>query len=209
MLLSSIRTNSLGLGLFAILTAAAIALTQVWTAPRIEANRTAAATRALDEIIPPSAHDEPFFAYPLPIAAGSLGYEQETTAYQARLQGKVEAVILPVSAPDGYSGAIELVVGIWADGRLAGVRVLQHKETPGLGDKIETRKSDWIHSFAGLSLTAVPEQAWAVKKDGGQFDQFTGATITPRAIVHAVERALQYFNHQRAKLLSAEASKDG
>ena len=110
------------------------------------------------------------------------------------------ALILPVTAPDGYSGAIHLLVGIFADGRLAGVRVLGHKETPGLGDKIELAKNPWVLAFNGKSLSDPGEAGWGVKKDQGVFDQFAGATITPRAVVKAVHHALQYVDAHRAEL---------
>ncbi|HET8791735.1 MAG TPA: RnfABCDGE type electron transport complex subunit G, partial [Modicisalibacter sp.] len=100
-----------------------------------------------------------------------------------------------------YSGDISLLVGIDANGELTGVRVLSHRETPGLGDKIEVRKSDWITQFAGLSLGNPPIEQWAVKKDGGVFDAFTGATITPRAVIGAIKRSLEYFASHRALLL--------
>ena len=134
-------------------------------------------------------------------AARELGQRSPQSAYLALKDGAPSALILPVTAPDGYSGAIHLLVGIFADGRLAGVRVLGHKETPGLGDKIELAKSQWIRSFDGKSLSNPGAEGWAVKKDRGEFDQFAGATITPRAVVKAVHGALQYFDAHRAQLL--------
>ena len=133
--------------------------------------------------------------------APELGHRSPQSAYLALKGGEPSALILPVTAPDGYSGAIHLLVGIFADGRLAGVRVLSHKETPGLGDKIELAKSDWVRSFEGKSLSDPGEDRWAVKKDRGDFDQFAGATITPRAVVKAVHGALRYFDTHRAQLL--------
>jgi electron transport complex protein RnfG len=110
------------------------------------------------------------------------------------------AVIIPVVAPDGYSGDIDLIVGINSDGTIAGVRVLGHKETPGLGDKAELKKSNWVLGFNGRSLTNPTLDGWAVKKDKGVFDQFTGATITPRAVVAATLRALQFAEANRKTL---------
>src|SRR5690606_7665772 len=112
--------------------------------------------------------------------------------------------ILPVETADGYSGTIRLLVGIDAEGRLTGVRVLQHNETPGLGDKVELRKDDWILGFDGLSLRNPVASGWQVKKDGGDFDQFVGATITPRAVVAAVYNALQFFDLNRENLLNPQ-----
>jgi electron transport complex protein RnfG len=103
------------------------------------------------------------------------------------------AAIFNSIAPNGYSGKIHLLVGVFADGSVAGVRAVKHSETPGLGDAIETQKSDWIFSFNDRSLSSPVPSNWLVKKDGGDFDQFTGATITPRAIVLAVKNTLLYY----------------
>ncbi len=107
-----------------------------------------------------------------------LGLDAPRPAYVARLHGQASAVILQASAPDGYSGAIQLLVGVTAQGRLLGVRVVAHQETPGLGDRIELAKSPWVHGFDGKSLGDPADAGWAVKKDGGTFDQFAGATVT-------------------------------
>jgi len=112
---------------------------------------------------------------------------------------------LPAIAPNGYTGKIHSIVGIFADGSVAGVRVLQHRETPGLGDKVELKKSPWVLSYNGKSLSDPGTQGWNVKKDGGEFDQFTGATITPRAVVKSVHAALEYFNENRDTLLAAKS----
>ena len=138
-----------------------------------------------------------------------LNIETSETFYRAfDAQNNVAGVLLPVVAPDGYTEAIRLIVGIDPNGRLIGVRVTKHKETPGLGDAVELSKSDWVLSFNGTSLKAPIESEWAVKKDGGAFDQLTGATITPRAIVSAVKRTLTFFEQNKAELLglSPEAS---
>ncbi|HEY9034741.1 MAG TPA: RnfABCDGE type electron transport complex subunit G, partial [Pseudomonadales bacterium] len=123
------------------------------------------------------------------------------TIHVARMNGEVVAFILPVRAPDGYGGAIDAIVGINLDGSIAGVRVISHQETPGLGDKVELKKSPWVLSFNGRSLANTATDDWRVKKDKGVFDQFTGATITPRAMVKAVHNALQYFALNKTTLL--------
>jgi electron transport complex protein RnfG len=127
-------------------------------------------------------------------------------AYRALLDGKPVAVFLQPTAPDGYSGSIKLLVAILENGTIAGVRVLNHRETPGLGDYIETNKSSWIHGFIGRSLGNPEPKLWQVKRDGGVYDQFTGATITPRAVVRAVARSLEYFQTHRATLLGLETA---
>ncbi|SFH47680.1 electron transport complex subunit RsxG [Modicisalibacter xianhensis] len=198
----SIRRGAVGLGLFAMVTAGVVGVTHSLTAGRIHDNRLASQYQALGQVMPAELHDNGLLdgAVTLP-GAEALGQPGPFTAWRARREGQVSAVILPVVAPNGYSGDIALLVGIAADGTLTGVRVLSHRETPGLGDKIEARKADWIEQFNGLSLNNPPTGEWAVRPDGGTFDTFTGATITPRAVVGAVRRSLEYFAANRAMLL--------
>lgn len=197
----SMLKNALVLGLFAIGTVGIVALLQQGTAERIANAEREAQVRALAEILPTGSYDNHLLDNRIELNAPELGHRSPQSAYLALKNGLPSALILPVTAPDGYSGAIHLLVGIFADGRLAGVRVLSHKETPGLGDKIELAKSDWILGFTGKSLNDPSEDGWAVKKDRGDFDQFAGATITPRALVKAVHGALRYFDTHRAQLL--------
>jgi electron transport complex protein RnfG len=125
---------------------------------------------------------------------------KELTVYRATKGGKVTGVAYEI-AGSGYAGPIKLMLGVDADGKVLGVRALAHKETPGLGDKIEVKKGDWILRFTGLSLGAPPKDKWKVKKDGGQFDQFSGATITPRGVVTAVRNGLEFFAANKAQML--------
>jgi len=127
-------------------------------------------------------------------------HEAGITFYRARMKGEVVAAAFKVVGM-GYSGAIDIMMCVNRDGSIMGVRVISHAETPGLGDKIEAAKSDWINRFSGLSLANRNKQQWAVKKDGGEFDQFSGATITPRAVVRAVHKGLEYFNEHREEIL--------
>ena len=132
-------------------------------------------------------------------AGGDLGNRDETMIHRARLKDKPAAVILEATAPDGYSGDIKLLVAIKSTGEIVGVRVLDHKETPGLGDYIDIGHGDWIKNFDGQSLEKTNDEAWLVKKDGGHFDFMTGATITPRAVVKAVHKVLKFYqSHQQA-----------
>jgi len=213
-LIIAIRSNAVGLAIFAMVTAGAIALTQNLTADRIAYNIKAAEARALNEILPAGSYDNDLLTDTLDVdkrfnqqLLGPLS--ESALIYRARNNGAVSAIILPAVAPDGYTAAIDLIVGVNADGSVAGVRVVAHRETPGLGDKIEIRKSEWITEFAGKSLDDPVAEDWAVKKDGGDFDQFTGATITPRAVVRAVKRALTFFDMHRDLLLNAQASATG
>ena len=200
----SMFRNALVLGLFAVVTVGAVTLLQQSTAERIQAAERAAQLRALDEILPRGSYDNQLLDSSLEVQDPLLGSTRPAPAYIARKNGQPSAVILPVVAPDGYSGAIDLLIGVFADGRIAGVRVVRHRETPGLGDKIELAKDRWILSFDGKSLENPKASGWAVKKDRGEFDQFAGATITPRAVVAAVHRALQYFEAHRDELFGAQ-----
>jgi len=176
-----------------------------WTRPAVEAAAAAEKMKLIGEVLPPELYDNDFLRDVLTLApTPELGLEQESTAYRARRQGAITALVFEAVAPDGYSGKIRLLIAVTADGRLLGVRVTQHKETPGLGDYIEPRKDKnkerpWIRQFDGLSLAALGERDWRVKKDGGRFDSLAGATITPRAVIRAVHKALQHVAKRRAE----------
>ncbi|KEA65751.1 Electron transport complex protein RnfG [Marinobacterium lacunae] len=204
----AVRRSSLGIGIFAIVTAGVIAVTQVATKDKIESNIAEAEAKALYEILPRSIDDK-LHEHRVPLTAPELGLSQSRYAWQAIVDGEVRGIIMPVVAPDGYSGDIGLLVGLNRDGSVAGVRVTSHKETPGLGDKIEPAKSNWLENFVGQSMDGNNDSSWAVKKDGGRFDQFTGATITPRAVVNATGRAIQYFRAHQAQLLTPVADHKG
>ena len=202
-LLKSVTRNSLSLGLFAMFTVGLISLTYVLTQERIADQIRAYEARALMEILPPGTHDNVLLDSKVTLQASvQLGTLREREAYVAYKSGKAVAVIMPVIAPDGYNGRIEMLVGINSDGSIAGVRAITHRETPGLGDKINTNVTDWIMGFNGKSLGNPSPSNWAVRKDGGEFDQFAGATITPRAVVASVYRALEYFKANKKHLLS-------
>jgi electron transport complex protein RnfG len=141
--------------------------------------------------------------------ASLLGLRKDADIYVARQDGVPVAIILPAIARDGYSGDIQLIIGVNIDGTVAGVRALAHRETPGLGDKVDLKKSPWILGFNGRSLADPLPEKWAVKKDRGVFDQFTGATITPRAVTAAVKRALDYYAEHRNELLDIEEDDNG
>lgn len=210
MLGSSIGRNSLILALFALATAGLIALIFQGTQARIADAQYRAAQRALLEIVPRARHDNDMLADVIALSTEQqqeLGLKNAASAHVARQNGQVVGFILPATAPDGYSGDIQLIIGVNRDGSIAGVRVLNHRETPGLGDKLELAKSDWILAFNGKSLGSPPASAWAVKKDGGEFDQFTGATITPRAVVRRVKETLEFLEtHKEALMAAAHAN---
>ncbi|KAF0806838.1 electron complex protein rnfG [Alcanivorax xiamenensis] len=201
----AITRNAVILGLFAIGTAATLALTNQATRQRVECNRQTALADALAQVMPPARHDNPLLDDSITITAPLLGHG-EHPLYRARLGGEASGAVLEAVAPDGYGGDIRLIVGVDRDGTVLGVRVVPpHNETPGLGDNIEIRKSDWILGFNGASLEQPSASGWAVKKDGGQFDSFTGATITPRAVVSAVHGALRYYQAHRDEVFEAPA----
>lgn len=197
----SIRRNAIGLGLFAVITGGTIALTQALTQDRIEQQRARAEADALFQIIPEDQHDNELLRDTVTLPASvNLNKGQPLTAWVARRGERPFGLILPVVAPDGYAGDIRLLVGINLKGTVLGVRVTSHRETPGLGDRIETKKSDWIYTFKDRSLNNPEPEKWAVKKNGGVFDQFTGATITPKAVVSTVRDTLVYFREHRQRI---------
>jgi electron transport complex protein RnfG len=189
------------LTLFAILGAGLVAYSFQITQEQIKCNERTALLRILNALIPTDLYDNQLFKDTRQIQNEAfLGTPEPVMIYRARKgQQPVASVILPV-APNGYNGRIQLLIGINYEGSLLGVRVLSHQETPGLGDNIELRRSNWILSFNGLSLNNPDESGWEVKRDGGIFDQFTGATITPRAVVKAIHNTLIFYQHYRDEI---------
>jgi electron transport complex protein RnfG len=157
----------------------------------------------LGQVLPADLYDNDILAHPRPFrsAVEDTGFER-TEVYIATKNGEVTAVAFKMLAQGGYAGPLTLMLGLDRDGKILGVRVISHAETPGLGDKVETAKSDWILKFTGRSLDDTPASGWRVKKDGGDFDQFAGATITPRAVVKGVEGGLKFFASHRQELLA-------
>lgn len=205
MLGTSIGSNSLLLGAFALATAALLSGTHQGTKEQIAREERKAAQKALLEIVPADRHDNDLLLDTLPVPEAYwalLGLDRGGDVNIARANGQPVAAIVPAVAPDGYSGDIKLIIGINRDGSVAGVRALSHSETPGLGDKVDLKKSDWVLGFNGKSLADPKPEGWTVKKDGGEFDQFTGATITPRAVVRQVRKVLEFAQSNRAFLFA-------
>ncbi|TPE51569.1 electron transport complex subunit RsxG [Maribrevibacterium harenarium] len=202
-LIASIRRNAVGLAIFAVVTAGFIGVTQYLSAPIIADNIVAAQRAAFNEVLPHERYNNDITQDVITLAGDPLlGTNEPVQAFIGRLDGEVSAIIFETKAPGGYNGSLDLIVAIDKDGVVTGARVIAHKETPGLGDKVDLKKSSWIESFAGKSFLNLKESLWGVKKDGGQFDQFTGATITPRAVVKAVKNTLIYFEQHKAELLA-------
>ena len=203
--------NSLLLASFAVISTGIIAGTYLLTQDRIALEQRKAEEKALLEIVPRDRHDNVMLDDTLRVDASTpgLGLGRTRQIYLAQLEGKVVTAIVPATTSEGYSGDINLIIGVNADGSIAGLRILSHRETPGLGDKIDLKKSDWVLSFDGRSLGNPTEENWSVKKDGGVFDQFTGATITPRAVVAAVLKALRYAEAEKDALFAADRQDAG
>ena len=188
------------LSLFAVAGTTLVSFTHEQTEARILQNERASLLRKLHALVPPEQIDNDVISDRIVVHREGLLGAESTTVYRARQDGEpVAAVFAPVVAR-GYNGTVRLLVAVRKDGTLEGVRVLSHRETPGLGDKIEVEKSDWIRGFEGRSLGDPPPADWAVERDGGAFDQFTGATITPRAVVQAIKNTLVYFREERERL---------
>ena len=209
MIIKSMGFNSIVLALFALFTSLILATTYELTFERIEQSEREAAQRALLEIIPLERHDNDMLMDVQPVPEqfwATLGLKKGGNIHIARDQGQPVAAIIPAVTPKGYSGDISMIIGINFNGSIAGVRVVEHRETPGLGDKVDLKKSDWILSFNGKSLVNPQASGWKVKKEGGDYDQFTGATITPRAVINQVLKTLQYFEDDRERLLQLAAA---
>ncbi len=195
-----IRTAAV-LGIFALISTWLVAITFDATKEPIAASEKRALLRNLHQLIPPVMHDNDLFTDTITVNDPvHLGIDMPLRVFRARKNKQPIAVAMESVAPDGYSGNIFLLIAIRYDGSVLGVRVSKHKETPGLGDAIEIERSDWVTGFNGKSLSTTHDKAWQVEKDGGEFDQFTGATITPRAIVKAVHKALLYYQQHRDSL---------
>lgn len=199
----SVSRNSIILGVFAIITTGLVVMTANLTKDKIAEEKENALKRNLLEVMPKPLLDNDLLGSVLELVADPLlGTTTTQDAYRAEKGGAPSGIIMQVVAPEGYGGSINLLVGITAKGEISGVRVIPpHFETPGLGDAIEIQKSNWITSFDGKSLANLNDKGWRVKKDGGQFDAFTGATITPRAVVDAVHKSLLYFGQHQSQLL--------
>jgi electron transport complex protein RnfG len=200
--------NGLILAVFAIVTTGLIALTYFGTKDQIALQQQQKLLSILNAVIDESLYDNAIqLDCTLATSTELLGSNQAQHIYRATKQGQAVAVAIETTAPDGYSGKIQLVVGITSsqpgEAKVTGVRILEHKETPGLGDKIDLRISNWVLDFDNQIYNAEIATNWAVKKDGGQFDQFTGATITPRAVVNAVKLSVEYYLANKATIFKA------
>lgn len=188
------------LSTFAVVGVGMVAVTHHLTGEQIQANERAAMLDKVRAIVPAEEMTNDPLQDVIEVSDPELLGSDTTQVYRVRNGGAPVAVILNPIVPDGYAGPIRLLVSVLEDGTVGGVRVLSHRETPGLGDQVEEQKSDWVFDFTGHSLGDPPEERWAVKRDGGVFDQFTGATITPRSIVQAVKNTLVFVRREGVEL---------
>ena len=194
---------------FVIIFTALLSGAYQWTKPAIEASAAEEKMKLVDEVLPRNEYDNKLLEDTIALpATAELGLAEPSTLYIARRAGQPVAMIFEAVAPDGYAGKIRLLIALAPDGTLHGVRVVQHKETPGLGDYIEPKKDKnkarpWITQFDGLQPASSEAHDWQVKKDGGRFDAVAGATVTPRAVVKAVRKAALYVEAHRATLFAA------
>lgn len=191
------RRYALTLFVISVLLASLLITAQLTSAPRAQSLRFLQA-QALQGILPAHSYNNDLIADSISVYNKPyLQLPQPRPLYIAKLDGLITGFIIPVHTPQAYSGSIDSLIGVDNTGRITGIKILQHKETPGLGDSIN---SDWLNAFNGLSQATLAQEQWAVKKDGGVFDQFTGATITPRAFVQSVHQALLFFSEQQSAL---------
>jgi electron transport complex protein RnfG len=195
------------LGGIGLLTSVILVIADVETHDAINLAKAADKKASFEQVLPSSLYDNDLLKDTLVIPnTASEAKGESTTVYLARDENRQIVAVAFEQVGYGYAGAINVVMGISRQGEILGVRVLSHAETPGLGDKIEAKRNDWILKFNGLSLNNPEESKWKVKKDGGYFDQFSGATITPRAVVKTVKQGLTFFAQHREQILTQETN---
>ncbi|NOU52852.1 electron transport complex subunit RsxG [Pseudoalteromonas sp. JBTF-M23] len=209
MIAQSMYRNGAILMAFALATTGSVALVQSLTAERIAIQEKQHLMQLLGQVLNADEHDNLLYLDCTTSNAPELGPGGPHIIYRASKAGKPSALLVRHVTPKGYSGNIDILTAVKADGSIAGVRVTRHEETPGLGDKVELAKSDWITTFNGMTISEANVKQFAVKKDGGQIDQFTGATITPRAVVNSVKQAVMYTQKNFNTFFSGENTCNG
>jgi len=206
--ISAIVKSAVGLGLFAALTAGSIALTHHLTSDAIAEQKQLAEAASLYALVPESLRRPALLHSTVQLPEPEkLNRPANQVGWLAKDEGQIRRVVLPVTAPNGYSGPIELLVGLSAEGEITGVQVLSHRETPGLGDRIEPSKSAWLRQFIGQSLASTDDRQWALKRSGGEFDAISGATITSRAVTSALHNTLTYYRRYSAQILPGKTER--
>lgn len=208
----AVRTAAI-LFIFVIIFTGLLSGAYLWTKPAIEASAAEEKMKLVDEVLPRGEYDNELLNDTVALPpTPELGLAEPSTLYRARKSGQPVALVFESVAPDGYAGKIRLIVAIRATGEVAGVRVTQHKETPGLGDYIEVKKDKnkarpWITQFSGMSLAQVTDKDWKVRKDGGKIDYYAGATVTPRAVTKATLKAAHWAEANHDRLFSEGGAK--
>ncbi|MDX2320862.1 MAG: electron transport complex subunit RsxG [Moritella sp.] len=206
-MLVSMKKNGAILALFALACTSVVAITHAVTKDRIAEQEQIQLLKIINQLLPENSHDNNIFqSCKLMVNESLLGTSEPQRIFTATKNNAAIGYAIEGIAPAGYSGNIKLVVGVDTIGKVTGVRILAHNETPGLGDKVEHRKSNWLDDFVDQTLTKENAHSWAVIKDGGDFDSFTGATITPRAVVNSVKDILTFYqSEQFSELQSAQS----
>lgn len=200
---------------FVIIFTGLLSAAYLGTKPAIEASANEEKMKLVDEVLPRSEYDNALLEDTITLpATPELGLSDPSTLYRARQGKQPVALVFEAAAPDGYAGKIRLILAVRADGKVAGVRVTQHKETPGLGDYVEVKKDKnkarpWITQFQGMSLADVADKEWKVRKDGGRIDYYAGATVTPRAVSKAVLKAVKWAEANQNQLFAASGKNQG
>ncbi len=201
--LKKISSTAAAMIIFSLLASTALSISYFVTKTPIEVSDARAKRIFLNQVIPSNLYDNNLVKDTISVEPNPLiGNKKNIDIYRAKKNNQVIAVIIETIAPDGYSGEIKTLVGIDQEDKILGVRVITHKETPGLGDYIEIEKSQWIKNFDLKSLDKMTEKEWAVKKDGGDFDYVSGATITPRAVIKSTYKSLLYAKENKKRLFA-------
>ena len=202
---AGLRRAALLLGACALIAIGALTVVDYATQTPIARVRAELQRAALAEVLPPARYDnDPLQDSVLVLAPQWLGRDTPVRIWRGRLGEAPSALAMETTAPEGYSGAIELLLGVDAAGRVIAARVTRHAETPGLGDPIERERSDWIDGFNGRDLANTPQPRWTVRREGGDFDSFSGATITPRAVARGLGRTLVFLQRHGEAIWAAE-----
>jgi electron transport complex protein RnfG len=204
MIIQSMFKNGLILTAFALATTGSVALIQTITDERIAEQEQQNLVKQLNQVLPQSRYNNVLYKDCVLSDAPELGPKGPHMIYRAKMNEQPTALLIRHITPRGYSGNIDILTAVMRDGSISGVRITRHEETPGLGDKVELAKSDWVTTFNGLTVNTPDDADFAVKKDGGRFDQFTGATITPRAVVDSVKEATWYTAQHFDELFEAD-----
>jgi electron transport complex protein RnfG len=203
MIISSMAKNGAILTAFALAVTGLVASINALTADKIAEQEQRQLTSQLQEVLDPKSYDNELSKDCITITDDRLGPYENQVIYRARKKNQPVALVIRHVTPNGYSGDIKLLTAVLSNGNIAGVRTTKHEETPGLGDKVDVKKSPWITTFKNLTVNGDDDARWAVKKDGGQFDQFTGATITPRAVVGSVKSAVLFAQNEFDTIFAA------